>query len=157
MDELQEPLILNELIKLREKALEEGYSRFSSEDKKKFWKLVGRIKRLPDADKELVEIASEIREGLHAKRFGKPLSFLAIELPLSICGVVMIVLSFWVKKGGDLQWISIIYLVTLLLYQVLFVIPQKISLTKQITIFLISLIVYGVAFYFFYQALFYHF
>lgn len=54
--------------------------------RRKFWKIVGRIKRMPSPNEEVIQKAAEIRDILYEQRLGKskPLSWLVIWFILGV-------------------------------------------------------------------------
>ena len=75
--------------------------------RKRFWRIVGLIKREPSPNSQLVEIATEIRDTLYLQKLGstKPMRFV---IPiLTICGIAAI-LCPWLFTFPDLIYLAMI-------------------------------------------------
>lgn len=71
------------------------------EVKKRFWKLVGQIKRISNPDEEIVTKASEIRDLLFRQRLGKTIP-LKIALPIwFVLGAAFFLHYFWNVEQDD--------------------------------------------------------
>ncbi|WP_455369055.1 hypothetical protein [[Eubacterium] cellulosolvens] len=69
--------------------------------KKRFWKIVGQIKRTPNPDKKIVEKASEIRDLLYASSYGGSIP-LWIILPILLILAVACEYTFFISVLYDL-------------------------------------------------------
>ena len=75
--------------------------------RKRFWRIVGLIKREPSPNPQLIEIATEIRDTLYLQKLGstKPMS---LVIPIwTICGISTIVFP-WLFTFSDLIYLAMI-------------------------------------------------
>ncbi|MHA2226691.1 MAG: hypothetical protein ACXAC8_15880 [Candidatus Hodarchaeales archaeon] len=103
---------MSELEEMR-KTIRIDQSQLNPEARKRFWRIVGEIKRQTSPDSQVVEIASEVRDTLYKQRLGstKPIR---IILPLwTVCGFGVVLSSLFFSNpdliylGMCLSWLVI--------------------------------------------------
>jgi hypothetical protein len=103
---INEKDILLELQELHQ-TVTENPAHLSPEARKRFWQIVGSIKREPYPNAQLVEIASEIRDTLYLHRLG-PTKPMSIVIPIwTICGIGTIVCP-WLFTFSDLIYLAMV-------------------------------------------------
>ncbi len=85
------------------------YSSISKEEKKKYWKYVGKLKRLDKPRLEDAKLLSEIREKMYMKRFGEVKSTWIVNSLLSFVGIGIVIAIVLMKEylwaGMIISWI----------------------------------------------------
>lgn len=114
-------------------------SEISKEEKKRYWRYVGKIKRLDKPDIDDVRLLSEIRENMYVRRFGEVKPTWIVNSALSIVGIGMVIAIVLMR---DFLWTGIIMtwvLFTILALTYLWVIGKLGDL--KITVFVFSITV----------------
>ncbi|OLS18398.1 MAG: hypothetical protein HeimC2_44530 [Candidatus Heimdallarchaeota archaeon LC_2] len=134
--------ILENLVKLEQKLHENGPENFTEQEKKEFWRVVGKIKRMDTPNKEYIEKAPAIREILHEDRFGKPVPLRYIMVPLALSALLLIIGNLiYMNDNENLLTAGIItYISYAIVFVVYFHILNIIFINKITTYSIISIL-----------------
>jgi hypothetical protein len=135
------------------KIVEKDPSSVPASVKKRFWKIVGKIKRDPSPDKQEVELASRIRDIMYVERLGSPKP-LGLTISLwTFCGIGFMVISVLTRMPGMLESSMFLSLAILTLFTIGY--GWILNLGKERTLLLVvimigpTVIIYLLILYFF--------
>ncbi|MHA2250782.1 MAG: hypothetical protein ACXAD7_10480 [Candidatus Kariarchaeaceae archaeon] len=132
-------LILKELEKIEQLLEQDGVENFPEEVKRKFWRMVGKIKRQENPDFLTIEKAARIRERLHVHRFGKPIGTNELLVPFGIAAILLFLGSFIFARNEKELLIAgtITYIAYTLMFTIYFIILDFIIYDEFFTFFVI--------------------